>query len=1646
MALLYIAITLLVLWRVIQREIIEIIEIIPEFIIEFWIWIISSICSNLEPLFTMVQWRISTPFYLFKDTLTGHRKHRSRFRFDVIPITFGIFTGVYCLSMYWAHLLQQPRSVLTLNTLFYVVYIVLRQIIGALRLREPPPWLLLWSCLLGHSWTRWSEPHNLTNWGFVFEQVVYLRMLTILKVLDPYKELRRYMTMDILLVGFRLYNGGHSVIRYLSIDHMIQDIWIFGLDCLLLSLWMKQRLCDWRKGGLIDDPMTTTSPEIPETLTEDIDLANATQAAVDTSNIFCVPVGTSLPPHIAQMVALNAGLTSHTLATRTLKHVGLDSEGKQVVLVVDTGASMASSGCKEDFVAWKPSNGSADEMKGIATGLAIAGYGTIEWTISMDDGTDVTLQLDGAYVPALKSDRLLSPQGIRTADGHPASFTAFTFDEPRDRSDDPDAILVIYPKGRGWRSALPLHTRKVHINQRNNLPEMMANNPSSNISAVQALQGAIDVTVTSNKNISNHSKVLLQQHYRLGHIGFQHLRWLIRSGAVPVRDKDKVANSDIVKCAACEYGKAAKRPTHTTVTKGRDDKEMELKKEDLFPGSRVSVDHYESRQPGRLYQSRGSSATKELFCGGMIFVDHASGFIDVRHQVSLSAMDTIKAKIGFEREAFHDGVKIQAYHSDNGVFTSKSFLEELVRTNQTIRFSGAGAGHQGGVAERSIRTIVTMARTMMLHAALRHGGAIKPEYWPQCMDYAVWLYNNTPRMATGVSPREMWSRTRHSSASDLLGNCHVWGAPVFVLEPKLRKDGVKIPKWAPRSRQGVFMGFSKFHSSLIGLVLNKSTGTITAQYHCIYDDAFTTVPSASGDIDKAAWTTLISCPSARLRIILDEDTDVTLHDEWLAPEERTLLEHQRRAAAIRRSWSQPTELDTNPLIQRETTSLPDPLEEEHDRRVRFEQDVPSASSPDSPTSPSTTTPLNVIPPIATVPAASLQREQPPSVQREQASAQRESPAQRELPAQRESTPLTAPGQRRSSLRIRTEPNRYSDIQDQGVSAGKWRTDYVCKLAAILEKGVWTAPDWSNITEYLTDLDDDVMSVDPTYDSDQSMDDIMAYKAAKKNDPDTPNFHDATTGENSGEYWDAMNKEISDLTKRRSWDVVPRSEAGTHQVVPGTWAFKAKRYPDGRFRKFKARFCVRGDVQKLEGGGSVDSYSPVVSWVTVRLMLILSLILSLKTTQIDFSNAFAQADLKEPVYLALPRGFNPTHYKVVTQSDMILRLNKSLYGMTTSPKMFYEKLRAGMEARGFQCLENLDPCLFIKNDCIAFCYVDDMCFFYRDQNVFDDIIQSFKADGDQYNWELTVEGDVNTFLGINMQRNEDNSYKFLQTGLIDKVLHTTGMTNCNSKSTPCNGDGKPLGADRNGPPANQDWSYASVVGMLLYLSSNSRCDIAFAVHQCARFTHTPRASHEKAVIRICRYLKGTRDEGIVFRPNKQNVKVDCYVDADFAGLYGTEDSMDPSSVKSRTGYVILLADCPLMWVSRLQTTIALSTQHSEYVALSTACRDLIPIRELMVRLSKDVSQLLGDMPYCMKSTCFEDNAACLALAKLRKITPQNRHIGSKYHWFRSYVLGSRNNDAFLDIVKVATDKQMADMFTKNLTEQKFLAARKQLCGW
>ena len=276
-----------------------------------------------------------------------------------------------------------------------------------------------------------------------------------------------------------------------------------------------------------------------------------------------------------------------------------------------------------------------------------------------------------------------------------------------------------------------------------------------------------------------------------------------------------------------------------------------------------------------------------------------------------------------------------------------------------------------------------------------------------------------------------------------------------------------------------------------------------------------------------------------------------------------------------------------------------------------------------------------------------------------------------------------------------------------------------------------------------------------------------------------------------------------------------------------------------------------------------------------------------------------------------------------------------------------------------------------------------------------------------------------------------------------------MEDCNSVGTPASTT--PLNTDKEGDKFSETWDYATVIGMLMYLSTNSRPDIAYAVHQCARFTHSPRNSHAAGVKRILRYLQGTKDQGMFLTPSN-TLNVDCYVDADFAGTWSVEDDQDPVSVKSRSGHLITFMGCPLLWSSKMQTQIALSTMEAEYIALSHAMRDLIAIREILKEIStivlstssplkpsfSTISQTFGSIP---KSLVHEDNTACLKFANMPKMSPRTKHIAIPYHFFRTKV-----EQLEVKVIGIDTNNQLADQFTKGLPQDKFVRDRKSLMGW
>ena len=233
-------------------------------------------------------------------------------------------------------------------------------------------------------------------------------------------------------------------------------------------------------------------------------------------------------------------------------------------------------------------------------------------------------------------------------------------------------------------------------------------------------------------------------------------------------------------------------------------------------------------------------------------------------------------------------------------------------------------------------------------------------------------------------------------------------------------------------------------------------------------------------------------------------------------------------------------------------------------------------------------------------------------------------------------------------------------------------------------------------------------------------------------------------------------------------------------------------------------------------------------------------------------------------------------------------------------------------------------------------------------------------------------------------------------------------------------------------------------MLLYLSTNTRPDISFAVSQVARFSANPKQSHATAVKTILRYLKKTRDKGMIVKPSNKLI-LDLFVDADFCGLFKVEPDTDPNSVRSRTGFIVKLSNCPLTWRSQLQTSITCSTLEAEYNALSTALKTLLPLKRLLIEATDHV-ELDQPIRSTITARAFEDNQGCYSLAVNQRITSRTRWYLNRWHWFWQFVTKDGVGSDSFSIHEIDTSLQDADYFTKALPRESFEANRFRVQKW
>ena len=1467
---------------------------------------------------------------------------------------------------------------------------------------------------------------------------------------------------------------GGMVVRYSWRDILISQCWKRKrkrIRRMATSNDIFAHLCRVQKyNGIVDHP-TTYSDERLSSFVASLDILEM-NSLLEMFNNHQSPIQTGLHAEVDRLNALTRSysqldpvlspldtlLYNSVIPQVVMESTYLTKDEASMPIVIDTGASRSISPHKSDFIEFRTHH---MEIGTINASSQVEGEGIVRWKVTDQNGISSIIETAAYYIPGA-SIRLYSPQ--------------YHFREHCGGSLRMDNV--------GLHLTLPNHRAKPALsfpfNAVNNLPMMLPSHhphftsamfsscPSGDEihSAVNKLSPILkDVPVVEHfdllttrdsmeqlllngdqrANLSSAQLELRMIHNKMGHVHMKRLQKLVHhEKPLDSRQSEGELNPPVVfrsrfaktksctmpLCRSCALSKMTKQKTNTQHHTNDPAKEMALQREHLAPGACISWDQYVVPHRGRLYTSAGRERESLRYGGGSLAVDHASKRVFIHHQVSLDARHTLIGKRLLERDAREVGVTIQRYHADNGIFASAEFKADCELKEQKLTFSASNSHHQNGVAERYIGTISRMARAMLIHQALLWPRRHNVNLWPMAMDYAVWLWNNLP-MDDGLSPEEKWTRTKVANY-DHLRRAHVFGCPCYVLNPKL-VEGQKIPKWDPRSRQGKFVGYSKEHASNAGLILNCTTGFMSPQYHVLYDDSFESVPGCDEDQNRnlmqVDWHSLIERQGgSEISYELGDIDEVPneLHDSWLTERE---INEKRQRELLRNQGRNHGQVNPHnaPILRNDPNIIvvnPGPRAQP--------VNPPQVQNPGADNQAAAGNNQGQVNPL-------------PRADIDQARQNAQVQVRRSTRNRRPNEPMNIDrlgGPRNRAFVTHDEVEAY---QKQGASNGDMQNHFAQSLnwsdsvAALASKSRDSNGDASRFFAQMDALQNP---------EDLSMDDFpeLAF-ATKSSQNDNPRFDEAMNGPNSEGFWEAAAKEAATLQNIGTWEQVERKP--DMNVIQSTWAFKIKRFPDGLVRKLKSRLCVRGD-QQIEGVDFFDTFAPVVQWSTVRMMFILSLQLGLASTQVDYVSAFCQAPIEEEVYVALPRGWETLNTMNIPEKfkrNHVLKLKRSMYGLRQSPRNFFKHLKKNLEIAGFVQSEN-DPCLFISDNVICVCYVDDCLWWSPEQRHIDEAIERVKV-----NMDLEVEDSVDGFLGISVDRklgdDGEEEIHLTQKGLIDRVITALGLDKENSNGVRTPAPDAPLPQDKDGEPHDLGFNYASVVGMAMYLCNNSRPEIAFAVHQCARHSFNPTRKHAEYLKRIGRYLISTRDKGLIIKRDldRSILDIECFVDADFAGMFSHEDKNDPHCVRSRTGYVIMMGGSPIVWKSNLQPIIASSTMESEYIAMSTACKDLIPLR----RTAKEIAKACGvsrEERVSMRTTIWEDNVGALTLANLElpQMTPRSKAIGVRYHWFRQFVSQNQGEDGGIVIKKVDTKNQIADIFTKGLSRELFERLRKMLTGW
>ena len=510
----------------------------------------------------------------------------------------------------------------------------------------------------------------------------------------------------------------------------------------------------------------------------------------------------------------------------------------------------------------------------------------------------------------------------------------------------------------------------------------------------------------------------------------------------------------------------------------------------------------------------------------------------------------------------------------------------------------------------------------------------------------------------------------------------------------------------------------------------------------------------------------------------------------------------------------------------------------------------------------------------------------------------------------------------------------------------------------------------------------------------------------------PRGYKAALSSPQREYWEeSIGAEWTGLLSRDTLDFIKRSEVPSgSNIMRCHYVFDLKPRPDGSIEKFKARLVADGNSQQQ--GVDFDSvFATVVRMSSVRALLVLAAAHDWGLWQLDVKQAFLEADVHDDLYMYPPPNISD---RDADGDKIVCKLKKSLYGLRQAAREWANKLTSTLLDFGF-IQSKIDTCVYVfraaDSASTLYCsvYVDDIILAYSDEQTrrqFIAYITSILPIDDR--------GELDWVLRMHITRDRPaRTIVLSQCQYLDKILEKYDAWLNLARTYDAPMDVQALGPEDSPAPDSPEWhsladrrpGYIALVGALLWLAGGTRPDISYAMSVLARFVSNPGHAHLRALLRVLAYLAGTRERVLSYAPDRA-APLTVFSDASWAVR------------NSVSGGIVLLYGCCVVWWSRRQHSVSLSSAEAEYMAATVAGREAIYMRDLLDSLG---------FPASAPTPLLLDSKSAIDLAFDPVAFKKTKHVLRHAYWLRDVVARR-----FLHPTFVPTADQLADVLTKALT--------------